>query len=131
VLKSILVFEKVGGGYGYHYYFKSWDGDCKINVTETWSLTTPVLGPPTTLGATSIVFRGGLLSMSIPECLHPLVTAFEFSSSEGISVRIDYPATNYTDWPETLTLTPSVRPHPKGGYVTTTWTVFKPPGFDT
>ncbi len=126
VLMGFLLRTNVDNTAGYDYSMKTWDDLCLIDVQEFWSLTPPTLSAPTTLGKTSVVWKGGLLSVALPECLHPLITITE--SAGGSTVWRTWPATSFVDWPPTVEVYRSVRPHPKGGYAVVKWTVHSPVG---
>lgn len=111
---------------GYDYSLKTWDGECRIDVREYWSLTAPATGSPINIGKTSIRWNGALVNINIPECLHPFIQIKETGNNRV--VWRNYPATPYTDWPSSQVIYPSINPHPNGGYMVTQWTVYSPQG---
>lgn len=126
VLMNFITLVGGGGDFIFNYSLKSWDDECLIDVREYWSQTAPALAAPTTLGKTSIRWNGELLNINIPECLHPEFTVTE--TQGGTTVWRTFPATLFVDWPPTVTIFPSVRPHPKGGFSIVEWTVHSPVG---
>lgn len=127
VMVGFALVNNVDLSIGYEYQMKQWDDECLIDVLEYWSPTRPAVPSPTVLGATSIRWNGVLVpNINIEPCLHSLITITEFANSRT-RFKV-YPATRYQDWPASVTIYPSVRPHPKGGYYVTRWIVYAPQG---
>lgn len=129
VLLGFATNTNVEGGQGYDYVMKTWDDECLIDVQEYWNETRPALSAPSTLGKTSIRWNGAHLNINIEPCLHPQINITETGSGASPSVRFRiYPATLYTDWPVSITVYPSVRPFPGGGYAIIKWVIYSPKG---
>lgn len=126
VLISFRLRLNVDLSIGFDYSIKQWNGECRIDVSEYWSLTAPAIGDPSVLGGTAIRWNGALVNVNIQETLHP--EAFISETENGLTVFRTYPATPFVDWPSTQVVYPSVRPCPKGGFNITKWVVHSPVG---
>lgn len=137
VLRSPLlgVIPSADGGIGKIWFAPDWKrprfyGACKAIVTETWSKTEPSIATPTQMMEDSVIFDGALLQISIPECLHKALRLFE-SSGDGTrdwapyQLTQDYKATNYVDWPATVTSQDECEPV-NGGFLRRTIVVHRP-----
>jgi len=98
-------------------------------VEQYWSLTEPVVTPPTQMIPEGFNYQNIYYSVDCPPCLH---TSQTFTATSGTTdpvwkYNVDtktFPATTPTDWPASITWTES-KPN-NGGYLVTKWTVRRP-----
>lgn len=109
---------------GYH-------GPCKTTVTRSWSATLPGVAVPEQMVPTPVHYACPFFTLSIPACLHGVVTAEcdigntdSTYTQNSLSTR-QVPATNYTEWPEDITFE-DVEPF-RGGFLKTSRTIYRPP----
>ncbi len=113
----------------------AWSGDAKATTTIAYSISNPLItmaGVPTqNLDTTGLdLVWPGVANLHIPACLHQ---AYSFVGTTGtnhpqyglFNYTKDWPATTYTDWPDTLIIKFDVRPY-KGGYAVRKVEVKKP-----
>ena len=66
-----------------NYWRQEYNGPCVAEVIETWSQTPPAA---TILGAqmiaTAVEWKGRLIDLSIPSCLHPSISVYETSGTD-------------------------------------------------
>lgn len=129
------VIPSASGGIGKIFFVPVWlrgryYGPCKATITLQWTLTAPTITPPTVMLENEVSFDGALLNIDIPTCLHRQLRLFE-SSGDGTDqyapyqLAWNYPATNYIDWPATITYQDSVE-RDQGGYLRTTIVIERP-----
>lgn len=132
----IDVIPAADGGIGKIWFVPDWlrpeyYGPCKAIVTDTWSKDEPTITTPTQMLEDSVTFDGALLQISIPACLHKAIRLFE-SSGDGTreyapyQLAWDYKATNFIDWPASITVQDECEPV-NGGFMRRTVVVQRPP----
>lgn len=126
-----------GGSVAYQEFYynyrtkKQWSGICKAETTIAWSPTAPLVIPTLEyMTPEAVQIDWPDISISIPPTLHGAdlfsgTTGTEHPDYEYLTFSESVPATNYTDWPDSLTVTFDVRPY-KGGFLQRKVVVFKP-----
>lgn len=98
-------------GYETWYDIKeAYNGPVKVQVTQTWSQTAPGAVIPVAMQPEAMTWNGYLTRGSIPRCLHGLLSITEQTGTNHPVFPLatntwTWPATNYTDWPATITVT--------------------------
>lgn len=117
-------------GYVTHYRLKdAYNGPCKTEVLEEWSNVPFAASTPLMMIPEAMVWEGPLTRGAIPRCLHPEI---EFTETTGTThprfaylvATFTFAATNFTDWPATISQQ-TVSPF-QGGYRRVTYTHYKP-----
>lgn len=105
-----------------------YQGPCSATVTEEWFPNPPTSVTPIDkiMRPESISYNGIWVNFGIPACLHPQVFVREqYTGTSGVLwLEKVWPATNYTDWPDTI-VRQDVRPY-RGGFLKITTTIAKP-----
>jgi len=110
-------------------YKKGYNQPQVASVDQWWQLDPVEIIVPQPMIPEGVHFQCPAFSISIEPCLHPQL---DFSDSSGTNDPVwveffdlyDFPATNVTDWPDTIVWQESV-PH-EGGYMVTKTTLSKP-----
>ena len=112
---------------------EGYDGPCLTTVTRTWAATPFTIPKVNQMLPTRMYYSCPYFTANVPECLHGSV---EFRCDTGTDDPVYapnsgsqevFPATNYTDWPSTITAFDDQEPF-RGGYLRTTKVVAKPSG---
>lgn len=109
---------------GISFFYKEYFGEVKcVNLLE-WSQQPPVGFTPTAMNPTGINWQTPVVAVNMRSCLHDWL--FVTATRAGVTIRHDSFATDPIDWPDVVIRRPSVRPHPRGGWLTHTKTFHKP-----
>ena len=108
---------------------QGFSGPQKATVRQWWQLAPPTVTSPEQMIPEGATFNTPLLQFSIPPCLHGEIEAHcnigsEDDEWESAYYSKTFPATNLTDWPETVVWVES-NPY-NGGYIVTEYTLDKP-----
>ena len=104
-------------------------GPQQANVRQYWQKDPVTPTPPPSMIPEGFIQQTPYYTLNVPPCLHPEVTLSVTSGTEDpvwvyFGVSDVFPATNYVDWPESVTWLES-KPY-QGGYLVTEWTVERP-----
>lgn len=108
---------------------QAFNGPQLVHVTQHWQAAAPVLADPPKMIPEGFTFASPLYTLRVPPCLHG---AIQLTAITGTSDPVyeyntkveDFAATNYTDWPASISWT-DVKPW-RGGYLVTAYTINKP-----
>lgn len=108
---------------------KGFSGPQIATVEQFWQKAAYTPTTPIQLIEEAMQFQSPLFSISIPPCLHTETTFYcNIGTSdpewEPQSYSKTFAATNYTDWPESITWE-AVQPY-RGGYLVTSYTLDRP-----
>jgi len=134
VLTSIYVkvFERRDGGtiqVPVYKFKQGYSGPQQAFATQYWQKDPVTPTSPIQMIAEGISYQNMKWGINIPPCLHPEVTLGINTGTvdpiwKFITDTDTFPATNYTDWPESITWVES-KPY-QGGYLITEWIVNSP-----
>ena len=112
---------------------ESYNGPCRCLVSESWASTPGALPNPTSaqMQPKVIQYQGLMFNWSSGAAvLHPTLTFFEFVGTRGYRLAAGqsrtktFPATNFEDWPPSVSIS-TQRPF-RGGFMLTTLTYYRP-----
>lgn len=108
----------------------TWSGICKSKVELWWQREPPDFNEIQAMEPTEIVISWPIGSIRIPPCLHMDYTFFGTTGTDNprwefLEFSKTIPATNYTEWPDSVIADFDVTPY-KGGFRVRKITVYKP-----
>ena len=129
---SFKIFEAKSGEsviYPVVRFRQGFQGPQKATVTQYWSKTNPGVVPAISMIPEGFKYQCPLYQLGVPPCLHTSITmTCNIGTSdpdwEMATDSETFPATNYTDWPDSVFWRES-KPD-RGGYLITEYTINKP-----
>jgi len=110
---------------------EGYNGPCLTQITRTWSPSPFTVSAVEPMQPTRIYYGSPFYSLNISECLHgDIVAQCDIGNTDPVygqnvgSGRL-FPATNFTEWPESIIADDDQEPF-RGGYMRTVRTVFPP-----
>jgi len=110
---------------------EAYDGPSKTHVEISWSLTPQTITELNPMRPERIVYGAPFFNVNCPECLHaPWVFQCDIGSNDpnympNVGSGRTFPATNYTEWPESIVGFDEQIPF-KGGFLRTKKTFYPP-----
>lgn len=110
---------------------EGYNGPCRTDVVRMWSKNPFIIPVVEQMLPTRINYGSPFFNLNIPECLHIAITAQSDIGNNDPHYKLNvgsaeiFPATNYTEWPESIIAYDDQQPY-RGGYLRTTRTIYKP-----